>query len=219
MTPIRIIRLLGLKAVPYVLAVIAGLALISLARDADLLAEGSLLKLLLGRYEDFLEIVIGPFEPLLIDLLQPYWPGGAPLEPTPFWRHGFALGAVAAIGVAAPYYRRRQIFPSILIGALCLLLAAAAALAVDQFAPQTPETRLIFAAAILALGALALIRGFGRAQAETADGGDFWRSWRDDRAGSNVGWTLLGAVLTGAVLIGLDLSPYSAAIAAWLWFV
>ena len=219
MTPIRIVRLLGLKAVPYIMAVIGALALISMIGAAGLVEDGALLKLLLGRYEDFLALTIGPFESLLLDALQPYWPGDAPLEPSPAWRHSFAFGAMAAIGLAAPFYRRRAIFPSILIGAAGLVLVAAAALALDQFAPQTPEARLMLAAAIVLLGALALILGFNRARSEAAEGASFLPSWLDDRAASNVGWTIVGGLLTTALLVGLDASPYSAAIAAWLWFV
>ena len=219
MTPISIVKLFGLKAVPYVMATIGALALISMLRDANLLSEGALLKLLLSRYDDFLNLVLGPFEPLMIDLLQPYWPGKDSLEPPPFWRHGFAFGAMAAIGFAAPFYRRGSIFASILIGALGLTIAAAAAIAVDQFAPESAEARLGLAGAVVALGVLALWSGFGRAQGESAAGHAFLPSWRDERAASNVGWTIFGGLLATAMLIGLDASPYSEAIAAWLWFI
>lgn len=219
MTPINIIKLFGLKAVPYVMALVGALALIALAKDAQLFAPGALLTLLLDRYEDFLELLLAPVEPILVEHLGPHWPGESPFDPSPFWRRAFALGAMAAIGVAAPFYRRRSTFLSILVGAVGLVLAAAAALAADQFAPNTPESRLGYALAILALGALALIVGFGRARNEAGRGASFWASWRDYTAASNVGWTVLGGVIVAAMLVGLDASDYSGAIAAWLWFV
>lgn len=221
MTPIRIVRLLGLKAVPYVMALIGALALIALLFEAGFFAPGSLLSLLQARFEDFLALTLAPVESLLSQLPPAYWPGETAPDPSPFWRYGFALGAMVALGAAAPIYRQRNVFGAIAVGAIGLLAAAAAALLFDEYGPATPMARLVFAGAVLAVGLIGLIVGFSRAGDPSIGSADstFFGRWTDPKSIGNVGWTVFWALVLTAALIGLDASPYSAVVAAWLWFV
>lgn len=213
MTPRRIFRALGGGGFLIVLAVLGALAILALAIRGEIYAPQEFLRLMMGRYQDFIDVSIGRAEPYLKDAIAVYWPQTPAPRLSGLWRDLFALGAVSALAIAVPIGRVKGVFVGVVNGAVGLVVAAAAALLLDLYASDQPIIAAVFAGLLVVFATLRLIRGYRRLAALEA-GETEPSAWRDPQAAIEGNWAVLGAAALAAVLAGLDLSPYSATLAA-----